>query len=50
MNVIFFLKKKYYYEKNRKRLHVYDILRVVTWFAMHSIKIINYHFPWLNHY
>ena len=49
MNVIFFL-KNITMKNNRKSLHAYDILQVITWFVMYSIKIINYHFPWLNHY
>ena len=40
---VFFLKKN----NNMKNLHVYDIL---TWFVMHRVKIVDYHFPWLNHY
>ena len=40
-------------KNNRKSLHAYNILQVIeviTWFGMYSIKIINYYFPWFNHY
>ena len=40
MNVIF--KKNITMKNNRKSLHAYDILQVITWFVMYSIKIINY--------
>ena len=49
MNV-FLLKKNNTMKNNRKNLHVYNILYVLTWFVMHRVKIVDYHFAWLNHY
>ena len=50
MNVFFLKKKNNIMKNNGKNIHLYDILYVLTWFVMHRDKIVDDHFPWLNHY